>query len=83
MPVGRQIACPKMLKIASLSSSLVVVGSSSSISFFSPGRRGSPSPWLDIYINNSKKNLKKEGILEECSLFFTAGQSDTSEINLS
>lgn len=46
MPVGRHMACPRMLKMVSLSSSLVVVGSSSSISFFSPGRRGSPSPWL-------------------------------------
>lgn len=46
IPVGRHMACPRILKIMSLSSSLVVAGSSSSISFFSPRRRGSPSPWL-------------------------------------
>lgn len=55
MPVGRHMACPRMLKIVSLSSSLVVAGSSSSISFFSPGRRGNPSPWLERKKINQEK----------------------------
>lgn len=57
MPAGRHMACPRMLKIVSLSSSLVPDGSSSSISFFSAGRRGTPSPWLQTQATAKSESI--------------------------
>lgn len=75
MPVRRHMACPRMLKMVSLSSSLVVAGSSTSISSFSPGRRGNPSPWL------RRKKIKTDGIFSQYAVHRADGSRNTRQYN--